>query len=100
MTRYKLTREHFIIEEDNPSDGPVLHAAGTEVEWGDKVPTLGMEGIDEEGRRKCKERAAAERDKRTQAQQATPGQSTRIMDSVIPKIEEATEPALTRRRGR
>jgi hypothetical protein len=100
MTRYRLTKDHFLVDADNPADGPVLHVAGTEVEWDEKMPTLAMEGIDDEGRKKVKERAEAEREKRAKAAaQLPPGASTRIMDSVIPKVEES-EPQLIRRRGR
>jgi hypothetical protein len=100
MTRYRLTKDHFIPDDDDPINGPVLHVAGTEIEWGDKLPSLAMEGLDDEGRKKIKDRATAEKEKREKAAaQLPPGASTRIMDSVIPKVEES-EPQLIRRRGR
>lgn len=99
MTKYKLTRQHFIVNPENPQAGPLLHEAGTEVEWDDKEPTLGMEGLDEEGRKKCKERAAQEKEKRERAAHgAPPGRSTTIMDTVVPRADE--EQPQQRRRGR
>lgn len=100
MTRYRLTKDHFIADPDNPQAGPLLHIAGTEVEYGDAVPTLGMEGIDDEGRAKIKARADEEREKKRAAAAQAPGKSTTIMDRVVPRVEEEPEQPLHRRRGR
>lgn len=99
MTRYKLTRQHFIPDTENPEGGPRLMEAGAEVEWGDNPPTLGMEGVDEAGRKRVNERAAEERGKREAAAAKAPGKSTTVMDNVVPRNQEEEEPQ-TRRRGR
>lgn len=98
MTRYRLTREHFIPHPDSPDQGPLLHPAGEEVEWGDAEPTLGMEGIDEEGKKKVKARADQEKVKREAAAAGAPQRSTTVMDTVVPRVEE--EQPQQRRRGR
>lgn len=77
MTRYILTKPHFI---DNQ-----VKDAGTEIET-DAPPSLGMEGVDDEGRKKCEARDEEMKKRRDQA--VASGAVSKVMaDNVIPKPE-------------
>lgn len=82
MTKYILTKPHFI--------GNRLMEAGTEYET-DDPPSLGMEGVDDEGEAKCKERD--EKRAKSIEQAVTGGRMSRIVaENLSPKPEPLPEP--------
>lgn len=79
MVKYVLTKQHFLNN--------VIQEPGTEVEWGDQPPSLGMEGIDDAGKAKCKERDDKQRGAREQAVKS--GFMSQIAaENVVPKPEQ------------
>jgi hypothetical protein len=79
VTKYVLTKPHFL---DNS-----IKDVGEEVELPDDArPSLGMEGIDAEGRAKCEQRDKENREKIEKA--VASGQLSRTLaENVIPKAE-------------
>ena len=100
MTTYKLTKPHFLRSGKAGELGTETWVpAGEEIDW-DAPPTLGMEGIDDEGRAKCKERDEKRRISTEQSVQQ--GRLSRVMaENIGPKTEplpeEDDEPHRTRR---
>lgn len=82
MTKYVLTKPHFL-------DNRYLEA-GQEVET-DDPPSLGMEGVDEEGKAKCK--ARDEQRAKALEQAVAGGKVSRIIaDNLSPKPQAPPEP--------
>jgi hypothetical protein len=56
MTQYRLTAPHYLRSGKEGEAGTEVYVpVGDLVEW-PGPPTLGMEGVDDEGKAKCKER--------------------------------------------
>lgn len=92
MTQYRLTAPHFLRSGKEGEQGTeVLVPVGEVIEW-PGVPSLGMEGIDDEGKAKCKERD--EKRKAFQQQAVQEGRMSRVMAENIgpkPHVEEPEE---------
>lgn len=87
MTKYVLTRPHFIHRTG--ADTPVLVEAGETIEWGDLDPSLGMAGVDEDGEAKCKKRDEKLRAQKDEA--VASGRISRVVADSLPKAEPAPE---------
>jgi hypothetical protein len=89
MTRYRLTKPHYLRHNKAEAGTEVLVEAGEVIEW-EGPPSLGMEAVDDEGRAKCRERD--EKRDRSKQQAVQSGRMSQVTaDNIGPKPEPTTD---------
>jgi hypothetical protein len=86
MTAFRLTKPHYLRRGKEGESGTEVYVeAGEVIDWRGP-PTLGMEGVDDDGIAKCKERD--EKRKNAQQQAVAQGRMSKVMaENIGPKTE-------------